>query len=182
VIIIGLLLLAGGLLGAACSSSDTEDLEARIAAVEGQHAALQTTLDELTASSQRSAMVGALTVLNGAGLHELDEVTNAGEDVPAGAAGGVDDAILAVLAVDWPDELSGSASGLVTALQELAASLEGADSATVAPLAAAAHDAWHDFDHEVVAHIGGEVGVPGEGEHEEGGSMEHEETETPTGQ
>jgi hypothetical protein len=157
-IMLGALVVLLGALGAACTS-DTGDLEDRIAAIEAQ---LQ---DGSADEADIGAMLAGLNLLGGAGLHGLDEATAAGE-IPEGAGGGVDDAILAVAATTWPAELQAPADALLSTLQELRTALESGDAAAAAGPAADAHEAWHDFDHEAVNFIKAAVGLEAE-EHDE---------------
>jgi hypothetical protein len=145
----------------ACTSSDTDDLEAQVDELTAQ-------VDALETSVQNTQMVTALNILGGAGLHDIDEAVNAGEDPPAGASGGVDGAILAVSVTVWPDDLQAMADDLVTTLEELATTLDGEDLQAIGEAAAAAHDAQHDFEHETNAVLMEAAGLPVEEEHEEG--------------
>jgi hypothetical protein len=143
----------------ACKT-DTKDLEDRIAAAEQQ----QATLND---SVQRTQMLIALQVVGGAGLHALDEGAAAGE-IPEGAAGGVENALLAVAATEWPADLQAGADGLQAILEELVTALETQDPAQVAGPAADAHEAQHEFEHGAADFIKAAVGLPvEEGEHEE---------------
>ena len=162
--VIGLLLA-----GIAAGCTDTKDLEDRIAAVEQQQTSVGDQIQSIGDATQRSAMVSALSVLGGAALHDIDEAAAAGE-VDAGASGGVEDAIIAMSAVEWPEELAEGAAGVVTALQELATALESADAETVSGPAAEAHDLSHNFEHEAANHLKEAVGLPVE---------EHDDEATP---
>ena len=168
--LIGVALLLGAGV-AACTSSDTKDLEDRLDAVEAQQAAVQDIQDQL----QLTAMRSALDTLDGAGLHAIDEAANEEGTVDAGASGGVSRAIMAVAATTWPDELQATAGELVATLQELHEALDTADAAVVGPAATAAHDAQHDFSEEARTYISEAVGLPVE-EHEEGGETPAAET------
>lgn len=160
----------GGLLLAAIAAgcSDTKDLKDRISAVEGQQTTLSEQVQSISDASQRSAMVTALNVLGNAGLHTIDEAANDNNEVDAGASGGVEDAIIAMSAVEWPEELAEGAGGVITALQALATALESADPAVVGQPAVDAHEAEHDFEHEAANFIKGAVGLPTEEAPEEG--------------
>jgi hypothetical protein len=162
--IIGLVLA-----GVAAGCSDTKDLEDRIGAVEQQQLSLGDEIRAISDATQRTAVVTALNVLGNAGLHDIDEAAAASE-VDAGASGGVEDAIIAMSAVVWPEELATDAEALIADLEALATALESADAAVVAEPATTAHDAAHDFEHAAANHIKEAVGLPvEEDEHDEGG-------------
>lgn len=165
-LIIGAVLLIAGFAAAACSS-DTGELEDRIAVLEQQ---LSEDHQALTSAVQRTAIVSALNVISAAGLHDIDESIDGGE-IPAGAAGGVDAAVVAMASVDWPEELKAAADALKASLQELAEAIDAGDAAAAAPIAAEAHEASHDFSHAASAFVSEAAGLPPheaeEGDHAE---------------
>ena len=140
-------------------STDTKDLEDRLDAVEAQLA------DGDGASS--ADMAGALIALRAAGLHGIDEDANDNNTVTAGAAGGVEAALLAVAAVEWPADLQAVAGEVQTLLQELLDALASEDPAVVGPPAAAAHEGTHEFEEGVGNAIREAAGLPVEEEEEE---------------
>jgi hypothetical protein len=156
-----------------CTSSDTDDLQAQVDELTSQ-------VDALETSVQNTQMVTALNILNNSGLHDLDEAATAGEEIPAGASGAVDRALLAVSVTVWPDDLQAMADDVATALEDLATALDGTDMAAISEAATAAHDAYHDFDHEASAVLMAAAGMPMEEEHEEGEEMEMAATPSPT--
>jgi hypothetical protein len=117
-------------------------------------------------------MVSTLDVLGTAGLHDLDEATNERNEIPGGASGPIERAVLAMAATNWPDELSAQADELQTTLEELVAAVGEEDAAAAAPAAAAAHDAQHDFEHEVRNMIASAVGLPVEEEEAAAGATQ----------
>jgi hypothetical protein len=144
----------------ACTS-DTADLEDQVDA-------LTTQVEALEQSQQQTQMVAAMYILSNVGLHDIDEAADAGEEIPAGASGGVNRALLAVASTQWPEDLQGGADAVQAALEELAAALEGTDNAAIVDAAAAAHDAQHEFEEGANAFLNEAAGLPVE-EHEEGG-------------
>jgi hypothetical protein len=177
-----LMIVASGLLlvGVAAGCTDTTDLEDRLDAVEQQLSGVNEQLTSVQTSSQNGSMLASLVMLQGAGLHEIDEMAAAGQLVE-GTSGGVDRAILAVSATAWPEDLQPLADDLLAKLEALATALDSADAATVAGPAADAHSAWHDFEHEASAYLGGEEHDEGEETHDEtpAEGEEHMEEETP---
>lgn len=171
-IVIGALLLIGGI-AAACT--DTGDLENRIAALEEStsDAVSQEDLASLREQMQRTSMIAALQTLSSASLHEIDEQAGAGQ-VPEAGTSGIEAALIATAGTQWPEELQDMASELQTALETLLEAMSSEDPATIAGPAANAHDAWHDFDHEVKAHLRELAGLPAEE------AEEHSEEATPT--
>jgi hypothetical protein len=156
----GLALTFLGMAAWACSSTDTGNLEDQIDQLTQQVA-------DLRAREQQAEMVTALYILNTAGLHGIDEAANAGEELPEGAGGAVDRALLAVAITDWPDHLQGGADGMKAALEELAAALDGEDAAAIASAATTVHDTQHDFADEAGAMLNAAAGLESE-EHKEG--------------
>jgi hypothetical protein len=156
--------------------------------LEDQVTTLEQQQAELSGAVEINGIMIALGVLGSAGLHDIDESANENNEVVEGAAGPVDDAILAMSAVTWPEELQAGADGVIAALEELSTALDSADPAVVGPPAATAHDTAHDFEEEAAAHVAEAAGVPVE-EHEDGGASETpaagetpvEEAETPAG-
>ena len=159
-----LLLIAGAALmlglAAGCSSTDTKDLEDRIAALEQR-------FDILQENAQYTDMRSALDTLDAAGLHAIDEAANDNNEVDAGASGAVARALLAVATATWTEEFGEGASETEAALRELATALESADPAVVGPPAAIAHEVAHDFSAYARNLIAEANGLPVE-EHDEG--------------
>jgi hypothetical protein len=148
--------------GAACT--DTEDLEDRIRSLE------DTVTGDTDEQADVTAMLVALNASGSAGLHGIDEGANENNEVVAGASGPVNRALLAIAAVDWPEELRAGAEDSMSALEALLEAL-GADNPTpetVGPPAASAHDVLHDFDSDVENHIRESVGLAVEDEEDHG--------------
>jgi hypothetical protein len=173
-VLAGLLALAiMGMTAWACSSSDTGDLEDQIDQLTQQ-------VDDLHAHQQQAEMFTALYVLNNSGLHPLDEAASAGEELPAGASGMVDRALLVVATTDWPEDLQASADEMQTALQDLATALDGGDMDAIASAASAAHETFHPFSDDIGTALNTAAGLEGGGHDEAGDGMDMGMEPTPT--
>ncbi len=166
---VAIALLLGGTT-AACTTN-TDDLETQVADLTSQLSALNETV-------QHTQVLAALDTLDTAGLHDIDEGTNELNEIPGGAAGGVDRALLAVASTEWPDELSAQADEMQSVLERLAEALATEDIATIAPIATEAHDTQHDFSTEARNLLKESAGLPVE-EHEEGGEATPTAVPTP---
>jgi hypothetical protein len=144
---------------AAAGCTDTASLEDDIDALTAR-------IDELNASAQESALLNAVDILDSAGLHDIDEGANDNNEIPGGASGGVNRALVAVATTSWPEELQAGATEMQAALEALLTALETEDPATVGPPATTAHDAQHGFSESVLNHLKEGAGLPVE-EHEE---------------
>ena len=107
-------------------------------------ATAQMTGDQAYMLAQKAAVNHAIYQLDTAGLHALDEGSNAGT-IPAGALGAVRRARITAQAAEWPEALKGKASDLVNTLKQLEEAIRTEDPAKVAPLAKKAHDDEHDL-------------------------------------
>lgn len=151
------LMLAGSIAFAACGDDDDDD----------EPSAASTTAPEATDDSAVAAnLVAALAVIDGAGLHSIDETLNAeGGVIDPQWLGRVDHARIAVAAVDWPEALQQRADDVVAALGVLLVALDADDAAGAAEPAALAHQAWHGFSEvgwRTVAEMAGVSPVGGE--------------------
>jgi hypothetical protein len=153
-LIIGAVLLIAGFAAIACSS-DTGELEDRVAALEQQ---VSDDRQALTLAIQRTAIVSALNAFSAAGLHAMNESIDGGA-IPAGAAGGVDSAIVAMASVDWPEELKADADALAASFQQLAEAIDAGDAAAAAPISSDTHEAWHEFSHMAAQFVSQAAGL-----------------------
>lgn len=172
-IVIGSVLLVAGALGPACTSSNTKDLEARVAAVEQSIGALQD-------GAQRAQMVATLNVLDGVGFHELNEEVEDTGAAPAGALGSIRTALRAVAATDWPEALSADAGSFQEELLMFLDALQAdpPDAEQLRAASDAAHELYHLFADEAWAHLAEGAGLDedsGTHEEESEGEMEHTE-------
>ncbi|MGB2693566.1 MAG: hypothetical protein WBD55_00080 [Dehalococcoidia bacterium] len=156
-IIIGALTLLVGV-GVACTT-DTGDLEERIAALEAQEApGASADIAALQDQVQRNSMVAALNVVSAASLHAIDESAAAGE-LPEAGSGGVEAALIAVATTAWPDDLKEMATDLQEKLSALLEAMATDDAATIAQPAADAHEASHEFSHAASDYLGETAGL-----------------------
>jgi hypothetical protein len=125
----------------------------RIAALEAQVA----TMNQQVTAGQIGGVIAAVTVLDTAGLHGMDESLAAG-DLKAGFLGAARRARLVAVATAWPAELAPVAKELTEHLTDLQAALEKEDVKAAATAAHEAHDGGHDLSAAVngwLAKMGG---------------------------
>lgn len=164
------LLLVGGLAFAACGDDDDD--------ANGENA--MTPIATTNPTAALGGMLAALSILDGTGLHGIDETLNA---TPPGAIdaqwlGRVQHAQIAVATATWPAELQSGAEALVVTLGELAAKLGDDDGAGAAPLATRAHDEGHDVSGAGWAALAETAGVDTGAGHDETAAA----SQTPTAQ
>jgi hypothetical protein len=94
--------------------------------------------------AQKAGVAHAIYALDNAGLHAIDEGSNAGT-IPAGALGKVRQARIAAQSTEWPDGLKEMATNEVTTLKALEEAIRTEDPAQVGPVATKAHDDGHDL-------------------------------------
>ena len=128
-------------LAAACGGDDSDDAHA----------------------GDTAAVLAAVTFLDGAGYHAIDDAINKDRTVPATARATALKGQAVVRATSWPAELKPKADALAGILGELAAALEG-DSPDLAKAGAAAkkaHDAQHEFSDAAWGWLYEKAGVKG---------------------
>ena len=125
-------------------------------------ATAQMTGDQAYMLAQKAAVNHATYQQDMAGLHALDEASNAGT-IPPGALGNVRRARIAVQAVEWPEPLKENATHFVDTMKQLEEAIRTEDPARVAPLARKAHDDGHDLS--AAAYTWLETGKAPEGGH-----------------
>jgi hypothetical protein len=106
-------------------------------------------------------LIAAISFLDGAGFHDIDESINEESEIPGDAAAVARKAETVVHLTAWPDGLAEDAETLEGIFSALAESLEAEtpDLEAAGQNAAAAHDGLHDFSGRVWAHLHGEAGV-----------------------
>lgn len=174
--LLGVALLLGAGMAAACSSSDTDDLEKRLDAIEAQAGGGDS--GDLATELQNLEIVSAVNALGGAGLHGVDESVNDNGEIPDGAAGPISRAILAMQATNWPDDLQADADAVLDVLHKLVEALGDGNVEAAGPVATEAHELGHDFADAATQHVLSSLGIESEGD-------EHDATtpaagETPT--
>ena len=107
------------------------------------------------------AVVSTISLIDKAGLHTFDEALNKDGKIPATARTTALQLQTATLLTEWPNEFTSKSKALATILGDFAKSLEGEnpDVKKAGEAAKKAHDAAHDFTHEVWAHLYEEAGV-----------------------
>ncbi len=139
---IGAILLLVGVIAAACST-DTDDLESRIEALE-QQSSLADQVSALETQVQRGSMVAALNLLDDVGFHDLNQTIEAESIAPSGTVGKIRTSLRAVAVTDWPDGLAEGAADFQQELQMFLNSLLD-ESPEIVDTSLAAHDGYHDF-------------------------------------
>ena len=143
-LLLGALLVIAGSLAAACST-DTDDLEARIAALE-QQGAVTEEIAALREQVQQAGMVATLNLLDDVGFHELNMTIDVDQIAPAGTVGTIRTALRAVAATDWPDDLDADAADFQAKLDSFLDSLLADEmGAALVDMSLVAHDGYHDF-------------------------------------
>uniref|UniRef100_UPI002ADD80F2 hypothetical protein n=1 Tax=Tepidiforma sp. TaxID=2682230 RepID=UPI002ADD80F2 len=123
--------------------------------------------DEAGSGSQTAAVLAAVTFLDAAGYHGIDEAINNEKTVPATARSVALKGQAVVKSTGWPAELEPQANALAGILGELAAALEGEspDLAKAGAAAAKAHDAQHEFSDAAWAWLFEQAGIAPPGGH-----------------
>ena len=109
-IAVGMVMLLAVGLGAACKSSDT--------ATKNRVSALETQVAQGNPAYQNSDIAAAVTALAAANIHEFATAVDAGT-LTAGESDGIQRALAAVAAVQWPSELKSQADDLKSKLTAL---------------------------------------------------------------
>jgi len=111
--------------------------------------------------SSESGIIIAITTLDKAGLHGIDTSISTDQTIPATARTTALQLQSITLLTDWPKEMRGAAKALAAVFGEMAAVLDGdkPDLAKAGAAARKAHDAEHDFSHEVWDHLYDKAGV-----------------------
>lgn len=105
-------------------------------------------------------VAAAISILDNAGMHEIDESVNTKEEIPPTAQNTALHLQTVILVTEWPSDLEGPAKKLAALFGTMAETLDTPqpEIAKVGPAVKAAHDAWHDFSHlgwEYLAHEAG---------------------------
>jgi hypothetical protein len=110
-----------------------------------------------------SGVISAITIMDSAGLHDIDDSIRSKQTVPPAARTTALKMQAVTKLTSWPEEFKADAETLAAAFGELAAALDGdkPDLAKAGAAAKRAHDVQHDFSGEVWAHLQSEAGVAG---------------------
>lgn len=121
--------------------------------------------------NQNADVASAISILDSAGMHEIDESVNTKKEIPPTAQNTALHMQTVVLVTEWPSDLKSPAKKMADLFGKMAETLDSPqpDMAKVGPAVKAAHDAWHDFSEAVWEHLAGEAGIKGSA----GGSHGH---------
>ncbi|WP_427016539.1 hypothetical protein ACQCSX_17675 [Pseudarthrobacter sp. P1] len=116
-------------------------------------------------AAQTVGMIAALSYIDGAGFHGIDmALGSASPTIDPSWSGHAHNALIAVAAVFWPEELQPQATQFANAAGRLAIALEaGETSAAVLP-AREVHAAWHTLSSVGWNHLAKTAGIHGEGD------------------
>jgi hypothetical protein len=123
--------------------------------------------DDDASSGGDAEVLNAINILDKAGLHGLDEAINEDKEIPSNARTTAQQLQAITNLTEWPtDDLESEADALAKIFGELAAAVDGEnpDLAKAGEAATKAHDAQHDFSHDVWQYLyeKGDVEVGGE--------------------
>ncbi len=161
-LVLGVFLVVVGALGMACST-DTDDLETRIAALEHQVGA-SGDIATLQQQVEQASMVATLNLLDDVEFHELNLTIDADGLAPAGTVGTIRTAVRAVAATSWPADLDNDAADFQAKLSSFLALLEVDESGSVlVDSSLVAHDGYHDFVDVGWTYLADEAGLDSSG-------------------
>jgi hypothetical protein len=141
------------------------DLEARVAALEAQLAAVPAPAAQGLvegAGDDAFGVVVAQYVMDTAGFHGMDEALNETKTVDPAYLSTVNRVRKVVAEAPWPDALHEQAEAVEAVLAGLAAVLEADDGEGAAALAAELHTAQHDLSHAIDNWLAGGDGEQGD--------------------
>jgi len=112
-------------------------------------------------SSGDAEVINGINILDNAGLHGIDESINTDKTIPPTARTTAQKLQAVTELTEWPDDLQDDGDALVVVFKDLAAALEGdkPDMTKAGEAAKKAHEAEHDFSHEVWEHLYGKAGI-----------------------
>ena len=112
-------------------------------------------------SSGDAEIINAINILDTAGLHDIDESISTDKTIPPTARTTAQKLQAVTELTEWPDDLQDDADSLVVVFKDMAAALDGdaPDMTKAGEAAKKAHDAQHDFSHDVWAHLYSEAGI-----------------------
>ena len=112
-------------------------------------------------STDNANVLNAINILDKAGLHGIDDSINKDRTIPASARTTAQQLQAVTSITEWPSDLEDEADALAEVFEAMAAALEGGtpDLTKAGEAAAKAHDAQHDFSHEVWEYLYEKGGV-----------------------
>ena len=113
-----------------------------------------------SAQADRAGMLAALSVIEGAGFHEMNErLTGASPTIDPAYPGRVRHARIAAAAASWPPEVQKKAQAFTAAADILAAAIEKDDLAAASKASTDAHAAYHALSDAGWEVLGDNAGV-----------------------
>jgi hypothetical protein len=121
--------------------------------------------DDDGGGSQHAEAISAITILDKAGLHDIDEAINEDKEVPPTARTTALHMQALVNLTDWPGDFDDDARALEKTFADLAASLDSdnPDLGKAGTLAKQAHDQEHELSHNLWAWLQDEAGIEASG-------------------
>lgn len=119
--------------------------------------------DEASDGGDNAAVISAISIMDKAGLHDIDTSISEKGEIPATARSTALKMQTVALLTEWPADLKKDAGAVAAAFGEMAAALDGEkpDLAKAGAAAKKGHDIQHDFSESVWNHLKGEAKVAG---------------------
>jgi hypothetical protein len=110
-----------------------------------------------------TAVISAISILDSAGLHDIDDAISEEQEIPATAKATAQKLQAVMELTEWPSELEDDAEALSAIFAEMVTAVDGEspDLAKAGEAAKKAHDAHHEFSHDVWAYLYEEAGIAG---------------------
>lgn len=115
-------------------------------------------------SGNNAAVILAITALDGAGFHGIDEAINDDKEIPANARTVALHMQAVTKLTEWPADQKATADKLADLLGQFAAELDkdSPDMESAGKLAADVHETEHLLAHDIWAHLQSEAGLSGD--------------------
>ena len=141
---------------------------------ESESSASQESIDTLAAEHQMSSMMYSIIMMDGLGLHDMDDGLNETGEIDASYVPKTRTLIRLTSLTDWDTTVADDADALNDASVELLAALEDGDAEAAKPLATEVHDLEHDFSAAVWEILAADLPADAGGveDHDEGGADE----------
>jgi hypothetical protein len=115
-------------------------------------------------SSSDGDVLNAITIIDKAGLHDLNTQIETNKTIPANATTTYQQLQTVTLLTEWPtSDLKTKGKELAAIFGEAAAAVDGTNPDIAKAVAASkkAHDGYHEFSHDVWDYLYGKAGVKG---------------------
>ncbi|HJN92530.1 MAG TPA: hypothetical protein QGF05_07390 [Dehalococcoidia bacterium] len=177
-----LLLLAAGLIAAACSSGgvdqdDFDALRAQVGQLQTEVADFNATLAATEEAAQRALLFAILPAFNTSAFHTIDEQINNDGLIHATTPGTVQRALEAIASADWPEALQPNVDQYREALEALIEPVLDNDSDAAGRPATVVHALTHAFEGSISAFLDGEEVPPPPDLGSDGEHNDHEASE-----